>query len=110
MTLLPRRIHPGLLLALFAIVLALPVTWTDQAPWNGPAPALSHAGGSPDETLSPSPTPPQGGAAGSPKRASSMLPRSGEAGRSTRVVSRGVLSQVNWLLVWKYSLTSVLRF
>jgi hypothetical protein len=109
MTLLPRRICPGLLLATLAIVIALPVTWTDQAPWNGPASALSYAGGSPDETLAPSPSPPQGSSI-TPKRTMSAPTRPGTSGQATRVTTWKDLGRVDWLLVWKFSLTSVLRF
>lgn len=116
MTLLPRRIRPGIVLALLAIVLALPVTWTDRAPWTGPTPALSYAGGSPDETLGSSPTNQNGGGTTTTtKRAAAMTIRSTTMERTTydpmtRVLTKRELTRVNWLLVWKFSLASVFRF
>jgi hypothetical protein len=120
MTLLPRRFRPGLLLAALAIAIALPVTWTDQAPWTGPAPALSYAGGSPDETLGPSPTNQQGGSTTTTpptRRSQPVVTRSltttqspTTAERFTRGVTARDFARANCLLVWKFSLASVLRF
>jgi hypothetical protein len=110
MNLLPRRLRLATLLATLLIVPALPVTWTDQAPLHGIAPALSHAGGSPDETLNPPSTPPQSGSSVTPKRAPPRPKLSSETTRVTRAVDRSDLSRVDWLLVWKISLTSVVRF
>jgi hypothetical protein len=110
MNLLPRRVRLATLLATLLIVLALPVTWTNQAPMHGLAPALSHAGGSPDETLSPTSTPPQGGSSATPKRAPSRPTLSTGTTPATRTVVRSDLNRVDWLLVWKISLTFVLRF
>ena len=56
MTLLPRSAKAVMILAALVTLVALPVVWTQQAPWHGIAPALSHAGGSPDETLGPTRT------------------------------------------------------
>lgn len=62
MTHLPRTAKPAIFLALLVALVSLPVVWTQQAPWHGIAPALSHAGGapmggSPDETLKPASSP-----------------------------------------------------
>ena len=111
MNLLPRRIRPGLFLAILAFVLALPVTWSDRAPWQGIAPSLSHAGGSPDETLTPTPTPPQGAATTAPKRtAPSRRIASESSGRSVGAFGWSDLGKVDWQLVWKTYVATVLRF
>ena len=110
MNLLPRRIRPGILLATLAFVLALPVTWSDRAPWHGVAPALSHAGGSPDETLAPPSTPPQGSSTPTPKRVPSRPTISGPPVRAAGSVAWSDLSKVNWRFVWKTYVASVLRF
>jgi hypothetical protein len=57
MRLLPRPRLEAAILGALLVLIALPVTWTDRAPWHGMTMALCHAAGSPDETLSPSPTP-----------------------------------------------------
>lgn len=57
MRLLPRPRLEAAILAALLVLIALPVTWTDRAPWHGMTPTLCHAAGSPDETLSPPPTP-----------------------------------------------------
>lgn len=107
MRLLLRRPQQATILAALMVLLALPFTWTDRAPWHGIAPALSYAGGSPDETLSPQ-----------PKKAVVLVrPASAGSERSARPVSgigRPVvvhgLDRGDWLLLWRINLTSLLRF
>lgn len=115
MTLLPRRIRPGILLAILAIVLALPVSWTGWGAWTGPSPALSYAGGSPDETLGSSPTNQNGTGGTTTKHASAVMIRATTLERTTSDLAASSptkrdFARVNWLIVWKFSLTSVLRF
>ncbi|HEY7727017.1 MAG TPA: hypothetical protein VID50_01020 [Candidatus Eisenbacteria bacterium] len=113
MRLLPRRAQRATFLAVLLVLISLPLTWTDRAPWHGIAPTLSRAGGSPDETLNPPPGPP-----GKPGHASAFL-RSGVAATGHRAVVettvvRGGAAQAlrhgDWLLFWRVHLTSLLRF
>lgn len=113
MRLLLRRPLQSAVLAALLIFLALPFTWTDQAPWHGIAPTLSYAGGSPDETLSP-PAYPKGASknwavivqpeAGPSDRAAVSTPT---AGRRDEVLE---LTWGDRLLFWWVNLTSLLRF
>jgi len=48
-----------LLAATLVALTALPSTWLFQAPGNAFGPATAWAGGTPDETLNPPPTPPK---------------------------------------------------
>jgi hypothetical protein len=113
MRLLPRRPLPAVVLAALLLLIALPVTWTDHAPWHGIAPALSRAGGSPDETLHPDPYP----AAGSRHSVTIVRP---EAERSDRAAvtapAKGrpdeahALTRGDYVLVWWINVASLLRF
>ncbi len=113
MTLLPRPAKPAILLAVFVTLIALPVVWTQQAPWHGIAPALSHAGGSPDETLKPPSVPP-----GSSTGKSATLPHTNvgrDAFARPTVPDRGQALHVRshspaWLLYGRLYLTALLRF
>ena len=109
MTLLPRLSKPAVLLAVLFTLLALPVVWTQQAPWHGIAPALSHAGGSPDETLKPPPTPTGKAACLSRPTATDRVKASEPAGRSGLAVRARVPSPA-WVLYGKVYLTVLLRF
>ena len=109
MTYLPRLSKPAVLLAVLFTLLALPVVWTQQAPWHGIAPALSHAGGSPDETLKPPPTPTGKAAALSRPTATVRLKAyepAGRAGVAVRVRAQGPA----WVLYGKVYLSALLRF
>jgi hypothetical protein len=106
MRLLPRRIQIVTTLATFLFLLALPVAWTDQAPWHGIAPSLSHAGGSPDETLNPPPTPPRARGYSARWTPSQQPVTRVEAPRGFGIDQ---LRRGNWLLVLRLQLTSVLR-
>lgn len=113
MTLLPRPAKSAIILAALVTLIALPVVWTQQAPWHGIAPALSHAGGSPDETLKP-PPPPTGSYSGK----CAVAPRRdvGSNASARRVVpdSRAALHVQThspaWLLYGRLYLTALLRF
>src|SRR3990172_1775472 len=107
MRLLPRRIQIATTLATFLFLLVLPVAWTDQAPWHGIAPSLSHAGGSPDETLNPPPTPPRAKGLNLRSAPAQQVPTRVEIGRGFGTDS---LRRIDWLLVLRLHLTSVLRF
>jgi len=110
MTFLPRRYQAATFLAALLMLVALPVTWTDQAPWRGVAPAYCQAGGSPDETLNPPPVP-TGTTPTTTTRKSTTGRNTLETTRSFSVsVSSTELRHVRWLIVWKYSLASLLRF
>jgi hypothetical protein len=113
MRLLPRRPLLAAVLAALLLLIALPITWTDQAPWHGIAPALSYAGGSPDETLSPPAYPPSG----SRRSATIVRPESQSADRaavSAPVTGRPgeayTLTRGDFVLVWWINVTSLLRF
>jgi hypothetical protein len=110
--LLRRPLLPAVLAALL-ILLALPFTWTERAPWQGIAPTLSYAGGSPDETLSPPAYPP----GGSKRWGAIVQPKAGPmdqdavstptAGGRNEVVP---LTGGDRVLFWWVNLTSLLRF
>ena len=113
MTHLPRPSKLAIILATLVTLIALPVVWTQQAPWHGIAPALSHAGGSPDETLKPQPVPP-----GSSTGRCAVVPR-----RSVEVNASALRTVTNpgpayhvrtqspaWLLYGRLYLTALLRF
>jgi hypothetical protein len=53
-----RSLRFALLAATLVALTALPSTWLFQAPGNAFGPATVWAGGTPDETLNPPPTPP----------------------------------------------------
>lgn len=54
-----RSLRFALLAALLIALTALPGTWLPQVPGNAFGPATAWAGGTPDETLNPPPTPPK---------------------------------------------------
>ena len=113
MTLLPRTAKAAMTLAALITLVALPVIWTQQAPWHGIAPALSHAGGSPDETLGPTRSRSvtrAGNWAVQPRqvpgtdRASRGVPSGSPPGYHARTESPA------WLLYGRLYLTALLRF
>jgi hypothetical protein len=113
MRLLPRRPLLAAILAALLVLIALPFTWTDQAPWHGIAPTLSYAGGSPDETLNPPAYPPGGSRhsvaivrpeAQSSERTVVSAPVVGRPG-DARALTRG-----DYLLAWWINVTLLLRF
>jgi hypothetical protein len=113
MTLLPRSAKAVMILAALVTLVALPVVWTQQAPWHGIAPALSHAGGSPDETLGPRRT---GSVIRDGKSALPTRPASGTV-RATSLTPLGSppTSHIRtessaWLLYERLYLTALLRF
>lgn len=109
MTHLPRLSKPAVLLAVLVTLLALPVVWTQQAPWHGIAPALSQAGGSPDETLKPPSAPPGRAAMLTRPTATDRVKANqpaGRAGLAVRVRAQGPA----WVLYGKIYLSALLRF
>ncbi len=109
MTHLPRLSKPAVLLAVLFTLLALPVVWTQQAPWHGIAPALSHAGGSPDETLKPPPTPTGKVAAFNRPTETYRVKANEPAGRAGLAVRVRAPSPA-WVLYGKIYLSALLRF
>ena len=109
MTLLPRPAKLAIFLAVLVTLVALPVVWTQQTPWHGIAPALSHAGGSPDETLNPSSTP-TGKCAAVPRLTSTEERPAHRAMFDARSMSRVRPESPAWLLYGRLYLTALLRF
>ena len=54
-----RSLRLALSAAMLIVLTALPGVWLSQTPGNAFGPATAWAGGTPDETLSPPPTPPK---------------------------------------------------
>lgn len=109
MTLLPRLSKPAVLLAVLFTLLALPVVWTQQAPWHGIAPALSHAGGSPDETLKPPPSP-TGKVAALNRPTTTVRWKANEPAGRAGVAVRVRVPGAAWVLYGKVYLSVLLRF
>ncbi len=109
MTLLPRLAKPAVFLAVLITLLALPLVWTQQAPWHGIAPALSHAAGSPDETLKPPPSPTGKVVALNRPTATYRGKADEPAGRAGLAVRVRVPSPA-WVLYGKIYLSVLLRF
>lgn len=113
MRLLPRRALFAAIPAALLVLIALPFTWTDQAPWHGVAPTLSYAGGSPDETLNPPAYPPgtsgHSAAIVRPDIPSSDRDENAAAGAG-RSADTHTLTRGDYLLAWWVNVASLLRF
>ncbi len=109
MTHLPRPSKTAVLLAVLVTLLALPVVWTQQAPWHGIAPALSHAGGSPDETLKPPPAP-TGKVVLLPRPTSDQRVKTYQPAAHEGLAIRARANGPAWLLYGKVYLSALLRF
>jgi hypothetical protein len=56
-----RSLRYALLISVMFAIAALPGLWSNQTPGSTFGPAIAWAGGTPDETLNPPPTPPTNG-------------------------------------------------
>ncbi len=98
----------ALLAATLIVLTALPGTWLPQVPGNAFGPATAWAGGTPDETLNPPPTPPKKSSASS-LRWDRSTPMPGEAGVD-RVARRTPITTFHRLMaVWTFVRATTLR-
>lgn len=100
-----RSLRVAIVAASFIALTALPGTWSAQVPGNAFSPTAAWAGGTPDETLVPPPTPPK--KAPSPHGLSVVKPGTPAAERS--VTGARLSSLQRWIIAWNVARAMALR-
>jgi hypothetical protein len=103
-----RALRYALFVLVFFAIAALPGSWNHQTPGSSHGPAVAWAGGTPDETLNPPPTPPSGaGKKSSSNYAIGNGPTTVEP--ATDSVRSAADRGFRWDLAWLIIRTTVLR-
>jgi hypothetical protein len=101
-----RSFRCAILVLLGLAIAALPGTWPGQVPGSTFGPTLTWAGGTPDETLNPPPTPPQSGT--NPKKGTSYAtggPTAADRLSQASLDDRGR----TWRTIWQVLRAAILR-
>ncbi|HET9951690.1 MAG TPA: hypothetical protein VFS09_07850 [Candidatus Eisenbacteria bacterium] len=105
-----RSLRLGLLTVLLVAMTAIPSAWYSQAPGTAFGPVACWAGGTPDETLHPQPTPTSG------KRTIGLAPRAGDYSKRPDVASNArigaggpVNSRDRLIAIWTFVRAMSLR-
>jgi hypothetical protein len=92
----------------FLAIAALPGSWSIQNPGSVTGPAIAWAGGTPDETLNPPPTPPSGSHVKSPKSGSYTTVPQGSPTLDTTGSAPSVRG-TTWDAIWRMIHATMLR-
>ncbi len=105
-----RSLHYAMFVLVFIAIAVLPGNWSPQIPGSPFGPATAWAGGTPDETLNPPPSPPQGASHAKSPHRDTYAVGSGES--SDRLDQASVTSAkdgMRWYVIWRVVRATVLR-